>query len=180
MIYVFLADGFEEIEALAPVDILRRCGLDVTTVSVSDEIIVEGAHGIPVVAETLFDEVDLTDADALIVPGGMPGAATLAAHTGVQHALVAQAAKGGVCCAICAGPMGLGQLGLLRGQRATCYPGFEDQLEGATCTGALVEESGQFITAKGPGAAAEFGFTIASRFCAPEVVADVRKKSIFA
>lgn len=179
MIYVFLADGFEEIEALAPIDILRRCGLDVTTVSVSDEIIVEGAHGVPVVAETLFDEVDLSEADALIVPGGMPGAATLAAHTGVQHALAAQAARGGLCCAICAGPMGMGQLGLLRGRRATCYPGFEDQLEGATYTATLVEEDDSFITAKGPAAACDFGFAIARRFCPADKVEQVRSGMMF-
>lgn len=179
MIYVFLADGFEEVEALAPIDILRRCGQEVTTVSVTDEIIVEGAHGIPVVAETLFDEVDLTQADALIVPGGMPGAATLADHLGVQHALTAQATRGGLCCAICAGPMGLGRLGLLRGHKATCYPGFEDQLEGATYTGALVEEDANFITAKGPAAACEFGFAIARRFCPAEQVEQVRQGMMF-
>ncbi len=179
MIYLFLANGFEEIEALAPTDILRRLGLEVTTVSVSDEIIVEGAHGIPVVAETLFDKVNLAEAEALIVPGGMPGAATLAAHTGVQHALAAQAARGGLCCAICAGPMGMGQLGLLEGRRATCYPGFEDQLAGATYTGALVEEDGHFITAKGPAAACDFGFAIARRFCSAEQVEQVRQAMMF-
>lgn len=179
MIYVFLADGFEEIEALAPIDILRRCGKEVTTVSVTDEIIVEGAHGIPVVAETIFDEVDLSEAEALIVPGGMPGAAALASHIGVQHALVAQAAKGGLCCAICAGPMGMGQLGLLKGRRATCYPGFEDQLEGATYTAALVEEDGSFITAKGPAAACEFGFAIARRFVDAAEVEKVQKGMMF-
>lgn len=180
MIYVFLANGFEEIEALAPIDILRRCGQEVTTVSVNDEIIVEGAHGIPVVAETLFDEVDLQEADALIIPGGMPGAATLAAHSGVQHALVAQAERGALCCAICAGPMGMGQLGLLKGRRATCYPGFENQLEGATYTGALVEEDGNFITAKGPAAACDFGFAIARRFANAETVEQVRQGMMFA
>lgn len=179
MIYVFLADGFEEVEAFAPIDILRRCGQEVTTVSVTDEIIVEGAHGIPVVAETLFDEVDLTQADALIVPGGMPGAATLADHLGVQHALTAQATRGGLCCAICAGPMGLGRLGLLRGHKATCYPGFEDQLEGATYTAALVEEDANFITAKGPAAACDFGFAIARHLCPTEQVEQVRKGMMF-
>lgn len=170
-----LANGFEEIEALAPIDILRRCGKEVTTVSINDEIIVEGAHGIPVVAETLFDEVDLTEAEAIIIPGGLPGATNLAEHIGVQHALTAQAARGGLCCAICAGPMGMGQLGLLRGRRATCYPGFEQHLDGATYTGALVETDLPFITAKGPAAACEFGFAIARQFCNAEVVEGVRR-----
>lgn len=179
MIYVMFADGFEETEALAPVDVLRRCGLEVTTVSVTEEIIVEGAHGVPVVAEALIGETDFSDADAIIIPGGMPGAATLAAHTGVQQVLRQQAERGKLCCAICAGPMGMGQLGLLAGRKATCYPGFEEHLTGAEYTGTLVQEDGPFITAKGPAAAFEFGFTIARRFCPADAVEKVRQGMMF-
>lgn len=160
MIYIFFATGFEEIEALAQVDILRRAGLGVTTVSVMNEKIVVGAHSVPVVADKLFDEANLSDATALVLPGGMPGSLNLAEHAGLCKAIEEQHAKGRLIAAICAAPMVFGRLGLLVGKRATIYPGMEDELKGAEPTGALVERDGNIITGKGPAAALAFGYAI--------------------
>ena len=160
MINLFLATGFEEIEALGTADILRRAGLDLQLVSITDELTVTGAHGINIEADTFFEDVDFFEADMLILPGGMPGAANLASHSDLCERLRDHAYIGRPLAAICAAPLVLGRLGLLDGKRATCYPGFESELEGATCTGALVEVDGQFITGKGPAAVFEFGYAI--------------------
>ena len=129
--YVFLAEGFEEIEALAPVDVMRRAGLAVTLVSITDNLVVNGAHGIPVVADALFAELSFADAALLFLPGGLPGATNLDAHEGLRSLLVDKAGEDVVISAICAAPLVLGGLGLLEGKRATCYPGFEQYLDGA-------------------------------------------------
>ncbi len=159
-VYVFLATGFEEIEALAPVDILRRGGVDVKTVSVKDTRYVEGAHRVIVKADNILREVDLDNASMLVLPGGMPGAEELAACHRLNSALMKFDEKGGIIAAICAAPMVLGRLGLLKGRRATCYPGFESYLKGATYTANKIEVDGNIITAYGPGAAFDFGFTL--------------------
>ena len=164
--YVFLADGFEEIEALAPIDVMRRAGLSVTTVSVTDSLTVTGAHGIPVVADTLFAQCDYADAALLFLPGGLPGATNLQAHTGLFQLLTAKASQPDVIIsAICAAPLVLGGLGLLQGKKATCYPGFEDTMQGAHYTAAKVTVDGHIFTACGPGAAWELGFTFVEHFC---------------
>ena len=164
--YVFLADGFEEIEALAPIDVMRRAGLSVTTVSVTDSLTVTGAHGIPVVADTLFAQCDYADAALLFLPGGLPGATNLQAHTGLSQLLTAKASQPDVIIsAICAAPLVLGGLGLLQGKKATCYPGFEDTMQGAHYTAAKVTVDGHIFTACGPGAAWELGFTFVEHFC---------------
>ena len=164
--YVFLADGFEEIEALAPIDVMRRAGLSVTTVSVTDSLTVTGAHGIPVVADTLFAQCDYADAALLFLPGGLPGATNLQAHTGLCQLLTAKASQPDVIIsAICAAPLVLGGLGLLQGKQATCYPGFEDTMQGAHYTAAKVTVDGHIYTACGPGAAWELGFTFVEHFC---------------
>lgn len=180
MIYLFLANGFEEIEALATLDILRRCGLAVTTVSISADRTVMGAHNIPVLADSLFADNDYAAADALVLPGGMPGAKNLLEHEGLRNALIAQNERGALVAAICAAPMVLGLHGLLVGRQATCYPGFEGYLTGATHQSAYVVEDANIITGRGPAAAVEFGFAIASRFVAPQQVADVRAGMLFA
>ena len=164
--YVFLADGFEEIEALAPIDVMRRAGFSVTTVSVTDSLTVTGAHGIPVVADTLFAQCDYADAALLFLPGGLPGATNLQAHTGLCQLLTAKASQPDVIIsAICAAPLVLGGLGLLQGKQATCYPGFEDTMQGAHYTAAKVTVDGHIFTACGPGAAWELGFTFVEHFC---------------
>lgn len=161
-VYVFLANGFEDVEALIPVDVLRRGGVEVTTVSVvEDSLIVESAHGVQLFADALFDECDFSDADLLLLPGGMPGASNLYEHEGLCAAVKAHVAKGRRLAAICAAPaVVLGQLGLLQGRRATCYPGFEQLLAGATYTGELFTTDGNITTGEGPAAAFPFAYEL--------------------
>ena len=174
--YVFLADGFEEIEALAPVDVMRRAGLSVTTVSVTGNLVVQGAHGIPVVADAAFDELDYADAALLFLPGGLPGAPNLEAHAGLGKLLVTKAGEEGVVVsAICAAPLVLGGLGLLQGKQATCYPGFENTMKGAIYTADKVTVDGNIFTACGPGAAWELGFTFVEHFCGADKANELRQ-----
>ena len=173
-IFVFLADGFEEIEAITPIDVLRRAGLNVQTVSVMEEQIVAGAHGIPVVADKMFADIHLEDAEMLLLPGGLPGATNLDAHQGLSDMIMAFASEGKALAAICAAPLVFGNRGLLQGKKATCYPGFESYLTGAEYTAALVEIDGNFITAKGPGAAMDFAFAIVEKYCGIEKVNELK------
>lgn len=179
-IYVFLANGFEEIEALAPVDILRRGGQEVSTVSVSGALWVESSHGITVKADMLFDECDLADADMLMLPGGMPGSVNLNGHEGLRLALLSHAERGGRIGAICAAPMVLGSLGLLKGRRATCSPGFEVYLDGAEYTQELVTVDGNIITGEGPGASMPYAYKILSFFVDDDAVKALQKKMQYA
>lgn len=172
--YIFLAEGFEEIEALAPVDVMRRAGLRVIMVSTTGDLVVKGAHGIPVVADTVFEEVDFNDAALLFLPGGLPGATNLKAHKPLNQLLVDKAAEGAIISAICAAPLVLGGLGLLNGKQATCYPGFEDTMTGAEYTAKKVTCDGNIITACGPGAAWELGFTFVEQFCSVEKANELR------
>ncbi len=168
-VYSFLADGFEEIEALAVVDILRRAKVDVKTVSVNGKSVVTGAHGIPVTADLQFEELDATGADLLILPGGLPGATNLADHAGLREVVQKQYDNGGMLAAICAAPLVFGRMGLLQGRKATCYPGIEPELKGAETTGEMVQEDGPFITGKGPAAANAFGLTLVERLRGKEI-----------
>ena len=160
-VYVFLADGFEDVEALIPVDVLRRGGVEVVTVSTTEFTQVESAHGVSIEADIQFDQSDYADADLLMLPGGMPGASNLFAHEGVCKALKAQHAAGKKIAAICASPaVVLAPLGILDGKRATCYPGFEEALAKATYTGDLVTVDGNITTGEGPAAAFPYAYTI--------------------
>ena len=174
-IFVFLAEGFEEIEALTPVDVLRRAGLSVQTVSIMDEQIVTGAHGVPVLADTMFAEIQPEDAEMILLPGGLPGATNLDAHDGLNRMILDFAAAEKPLAAICAAPLVLGNRGLLQGKRATCYPGFETYLQGAEYTAALVEKDGNIITGKGPGAAMEFAFAIVEKYCGIDKVNELKQ-----
>lgn len=168
MIYVFLADGFEEIEALAPVDFLRRAGIDTITVGVTGDVVC-GAHNIGVKADASLNDVVLCDElDGIILPGGMPGATNLDNSPAVQGAIDFCAQNGKIISAICAAPFILGKKGLLKGKRATCFPGFEEFLEGATVTGEGVVRDDNVITAKGAGVAWEFGAEIAAAIVGKE------------
>lgn len=160
MIYVFLATGFEDIEALAPVDIMRRAGLDVQTVSITGEQVVTSAHEVGITADLLLNEVNWADAQMLVLPGGLPGSTNLDACKPLTQAIADHHKAGGAIAAICAAPLVFGHLGLLEGRRATCYPGVEPELKGAACTGAIVERDGNIITGKGPAAAFAFGYAI--------------------
>lgn len=159
-VYVFFADGFEEIEAFTAVDVIRRAGLNVEMVTVTPDEIVTGAHGVPVLCDKNIANCDFFDADMVVLPGGMPGAATLDKCDDLRKLILRFAQEDKPIAAICAAPMVLGKLGLLKGKKATCYPGFEQFLEGAECTGALVERDGNIITGKGPGAAMAFALAI--------------------
>ena len=167
---VLLADGFEEIEALTIVDLLRRAQIYVDTISIMEDYTVHGAHGINIQTEDLFEEVNFVESDMIVLPGGMPGAATLDKHEGLRKLLLDFAAKGKPIAAICAAPMVLGKLGLLKGKKATCYPGFEQYLEGAECVSEPVVRDGSIITGMGPGAAMEFALAIVDMLVGKEKV----------
>lgn len=178
-VYLFLAEGAEEVEALAVVDILRRVGIDVSIVSVTGEQIVAGAHGIRVVTDLLIEEADCSEAMMLVLPGGLPGAHHLAEHKGVAEVIRKHYDAGKPLAAICAAPLVFGRMGLLKGLKATCYPGFEGELEGAVYTGTLVEQDGLFITGKGPAAVFEFGYTIAEALVGKEQAEAVRNGMLY-
>lgn len=159
MIYVFLADGFEEIEALTPVDVLRRAGFDVKTVGVTGKT-VTGSHNIPVVADITIEEVTDKDLQGVILPGGMPGTLNLENNDTVQQFADLAVKKGLLLGAICAAPSILGHKGILNGKNATCFPGFEESLIGAYVQDAFVVTDGNIITGKGAGAAMEFALAL--------------------
>jgi 4-methyl-5(b-hydroxyethyl)-thiazole monophosphate biosynthesis len=162
-VYVFLADGFEDVEALIPIDVLRRGGVEVVTISTTIFPLVESAHGVNIEADLQFDQSDYSDADLLMLPGGMPGASNLFEHKGVCDALMAQFKAGKKIAAICASPaVVLAPLGILDGKKATCYPGFEQALDkgGADYTGDLVTVDGNIITGEGPAAAFPYAYEL--------------------
>jgi 4-methyl-5(b-hydroxyethyl)-thiazole monophosphate biosynthesis len=158
--YIFLADGFEEIEAITPIDILRRAGIETVTVSISESLRVVGAHHIAVEADCLFSSCDFTQADALILPGGLPGTTNLGAHQPLLDLLKRHHDAEKLTAAICAAPSILGKLNLLDGKEAICYPSFEKALHAATISGSKVVRSGNIITAKAAGVATEFALEL--------------------
>lgn len=178
MIYIFLADGFEEIEALTPVDVFRRAGLETLTVSVSDSYTVTGAHNIAVTADKLLTEIDCADADLLLLPGGMPGTKHLGACEPLCDALTAHAQAGKPVAAICAAPSVLGKLGLLNGKEAVCYPGFEDALIGATVSEKNVVRDGNTVTAAGMGVALDFALECLCLLGLPDEADRIRRSVI--
>lgn len=160
MIYVFLANGFEEIEALTVVDVLRRGGIEVKTVGIGESV-VTGAHGISVNADIKDSEAALSnELLGVVLPGGMPGAENLYNSPAVKNALEFAADSKKLIAAICAAPFVLGELGLLKSRRATCYPGFEGHLKGAEVTREPVTADGNIITANGPASALAFALEI--------------------
>ncbi len=175
VIYVFLAEGFEEMEAIAPIDLLRRAGCAVQTVAVGPSRTVTGSHGIPITADITASEVTTDGLEAVILPGGMPGTLHLEADETVQamidHAVSARLVLG----AICAAPSILGHKGLLEGKRAVCFPGFEEALAGAIVERSLVVTDDRVVTAKGAGAATEFGLALVSLLVSPEKARELRE-----
>ena len=158
---VFLANGFEEMEATGTIDILRRGGVEVTIVTINSSREVTGAHGMVYLADQTLAEADCTTADALVLPGGMPGATNLNACAPLRELLQAHYAQGKLVAAICAAPaVVLGRYAFTHGRRMTCYPGFEDQLTGASVTGEAVEVDDNVITGRGPGLVFNFGLAL--------------------
>ncbi len=159
-VYAFFADGSEEVELLAVVDVLMRGGQEVKLVSVTGQKDVVSAHGIRIQADLEFSETDLSDADLLFLPGGMPGTKNLSAHEGLLNALKEACAENKRIGAICAAPSILGKLGLLEGKRATCFPGYESKLNGAIYTREGVVTDGNITTARGLGYALDMGLEL--------------------
>lgn len=173
MVYMFLADGFEEIEALTPLDILRRAQIPVITVGVSGEYI-HGAHDIVVKADIMPSEVDLNDMSAVILPGGMPGTKNLEESIDVQRAISYAMQNGLTVAAICAAPSILGHAGYLNGRKAVCYPGFESDLLGACVCDEPFMWDGNILTAKGAGVALDFAFELVKRLTSDSKSAEIR------
>ncbi len=167
MVIVLLAQGFEEIEALTPVDMLRRAGVTVKTVGIGNKTIT-GSHDIPVVCDLLPEEVDLSEVTAVIFPGGMPGALNLDASPFTNKVIDEMMKNGGRIAAICAAPLILGRRGLLNGKKATCYPGFEKELMGADVIDEGVVTDGNITTAKGMGVSLDFAKELVSLLVSPE------------
>jgi len=169
MVYLFLADGFEEIEALCVLDFLRRAEVEVTTVGVSGKI-ANGSHKIPVVCDITEGELDLaSDFDMIILPGGMPGSLNLDVSEAVDKMIKRAIDEDKFVCAICAAPFILGKRGLLKGKRATCYPGFEKELLGAEIVNSGVVRDGKIITGRAMGSAHDFGLEIVEALCGKEM-----------
>ena len=159
-VYAFLAEGLEEVECLAVVDVLRRSEVDVTMVSITGAMEVTGSHGIRFMADALFEEVNPNVADVLFLPGGMPGTNNLKAHEGLREAIERANKQGRRVAAICAAPSVLGSMGLLKGRTATCYPGFEEQLTGVSYTSQGVVTDGNITTSRGLGYALDLGLEL--------------------
>lgn len=169
MNYLFLDNGFEEIEAITTIDLLRRANIALTTVSLTGKPLVLGAHNVAVEADGLMDDIDFSDAEMLILPGGQTN---LIEHANLCELLVAHNEADKLIAAICYAPSVLGQLGILEGKQSTCYPGFEKYL-GESYVGGLVVESKNVITAKGPGLSSDFAFCLIERLASSEIADQV-------
>ena len=172
-VYIFFADGFEDIEGLTVVDLMRRAGIDIQTVSIKETKEIRTSHGIDLLTDRTFGECDFSDADMLVIPGGMPGTKHLGECKPLVSLLQRQAAANKNIAAICAAPSVLGQAGLLNGYKATCYPGFEQFLTGATVTGDNVTVDRNITTGKGPGAAISFATAIITQIAGEEKAREV-------
>lgn len=173
---LFLADGFEEIEALTPVDVLRRAGINVSTISISNTLEVTGAHHILVKADLLFKDIEEEDYTCAVLPGGMPGALNLKKHQKLNDLLIKFAQDGKLIGAICAAPIIPGSLGLTKDKNITCYPGFEDQLTDAKYTTDDTVQDGQLLTGKAAGAAMQFAFRLVEILAGKEKAQEVASK----
>lgn len=176
---IFLAEGFEEIEALTVVDLLRRAQIDITMVSVMGDMYVTGSHGITVKSDVLIGDYDFDSADMLILPGGMPGTSNLGACTALTDQILKFNQEGKPLAAICAAPTVFGKLGILDGKRATCYPGSERDLKGALPQTDEVVLCDNFITSRGMGTAIPFGLAIIEHFKGPDEAAEMAKKIVY-
>lgn len=174
MLIMVFAEGFEEIEAITAVDFLRRCGAEILTVSAAEERTVTGAHGIPIVCDEAYRSVDTAAVEGVLLPGGMPGTTNLGSSEWVRGVLEEVYGRGGLVAAICAAPSVLGALEMLRGRRATCYPGFEPALAGAALDARPAVRDGNVITSKAAGTAADFAYEIACYLGLAQQAAEVR------
>jgi 4-methyl-5(b-hydroxyethyl)-thiazole monophosphate biosynthesis len=179
MVYIILGKGFEEIEAIAPGDILRRGGVSVSFISADVEKTVEGAHGINLSADQCVSEVIPEDGDTVLIPGGMGGVESILASKATMDFIRSAFDKGALLSAICAGPAVFARLGLLEGKNITCYPGCEDMMAGAICqTDKSVVECKGLITARAPGSAVEFGLSLLAYIAGEEKAKAVRSELV--
>ena len=176
---VFLADGFEEMEAVTPLDFMRRAGLDAKFVSLAGTLSVTGSHGGTYRADILFDEKVAYEGRMLVLSAGLPGAQNLQDNEALGKLLLKFHEEGKFVCAICAAPMVLGHLGILQGKKATIYPGMEDRLIGATPVADKVCRDGNVITGKGPGAAMTFAITLVEALAGKEVADKLRTSTVY-
>ncbi len=174
-ITIHLAEGYEEIEAITIIDVLRRAGLNVVTVSITGNLIVKGSHHIEVKADLLFDEVDYTKGKMIILPGGMPGAKNLNEHEGLRSQIIEYQKNGKYLAAICAAPLVFGNLGIMEGRRAVCYPGYEAYLNGAEILALPYVVDNKVITGRGVGAALRFSLEIVRIMAGEEKAIQLRK-----
>ncbi|MCR5482718.1 MAG: DJ-1/PfpI family protein [Clostridia bacterium] len=179
MLYLHLAEGFEEIEAVTVVDILRRARFDIQTVSLTGSLDVTGAHGITISADTIIEKADYDDCDMIILPGGMPGTVNLAQSEILMNRIREFAEGNKYVAAICAAPMVLAAAGILQGKKATIYPGMENKLEGAKVKKDTVVTDGRIITSKGPGTAMEFALVIVELLRGKPIASTLKKDLIF-
>lgn len=176
---IMVADGYEEIEMLTVVDLLRRAGMTCDIISVTGEKRLTSSHQVTVIADLLYEEADFTGYDGLAIPGGMPGTINLGAHAGVCEQLKKAYGEGRLIAAICAAPTVFGKLGLLEGKKAICYPGMEDQLTGAQVTTESVVRDGNLITSRGMGTAIDFGLAILAYFNGEEAAVAMAEKIVY-
>ena len=177
---VLLADGFEEIEGLTVVDLLRRAKIYVDTISIMDDYIVHGAHGINVQTEDLFDEVDFDEFDMVVLPGGMPGTLNLKEHEGLRN-LIGEFDKKKKClAAICAAPSILSELGILKGRKACAYPSFEEGLDCAQVVHEAAVTDGHVTTGRGMGAAIPFALKLTELLCGTEKANEIAESIVYA
>ena len=176
---IFLADGFEEIEALTVVDLLRRAQIEIKTVSIMGRMDVIGSHNITVKADVLFDELDFSEVDMIILPGGMPGTTNLFNYEPLKEKIQEFADNGKLLSAICAAPTVYGKMGLLNGKNACCYPGCEKDLAGANTTTNEVTVDGNFTTSRGMGTAIPFGLAIIERFQGKQAADEMAAKIVY-
>jgi len=178
-VFIFLAEGFEEIEAVAPIDIFRRAGLNVTTVSVTDNLKVSGAHDITLMADACFSEVNFHGEFLIFLPGGMPGTTNLGKHDGLKNLIEIQAKKCRTIAAICAAPLILGEMGVLKNKEAICFPGYEHLLKDAHISASKIVKSDNIFTAKGPGVSIPFALRIVEELKGKKVADQVTQAIIF-
>ena len=173
-IWAFLAEGFEEVEALTVVDILRRAKYEVTTVSITEDLFVTSSHNVVIKADKKMTELESELPDVVFLPGGMPGTLNLGAHEGLKYIILNATEAGKIMAAVCAAPSVYGEMGLLKGRKATCYPGFEDKLLGAEYQDEQVVVDGTFVTSQGMGTCIPLGLKLVELLSSEEMAAQIK------
>ena len=178
-VYIFRADGFEDIEGLTVVDLMRRAQIDIQTVSIKESKEVKTSHGITMMTDRTFAETDFSDADMLVLPGGMPGTRYLGGYRPLTDLLTDFYNKGGRIAAICAAPSVFADLGFLKGRKATSYPSFMDKLNGAQTTEEAVVVDGNVTTSRGLGTAIDFALSLISQLCGKEKADEIADSIVY-